>query len=196
MHMEKALHYFSSDAIFDSLFPIHIRQLSAIHWTPLQVAFKAAAFLVTDIHSCIIDVGAGAGKFCIAGSHCFSNSFTGIEQRKDLATTGNKVISRLGIQNAKLLCSNSTTHDLSAYTGIYFYNSFHENLILSDNAEGKIQKSGALYDLYTAHLMEQLIAMPTGTRLATYWLSVPEVPGCYNLQEAHFNGLLKLWIKH
>jgi hypothetical protein len=146
MHMEKAFPYCSSDAEFDSLFPVHVRQLSTIHWTPLQVAFKAAAFLAADAHSRIIDVGAGAGKFCIAGSHCFSNFFTGIEQRKDLVTAGNKVISRLGLQNVTLICGNSTALDLSAYTGIYFYNSFHEHLILSDSEQGEIHKSGTLYD--------------------------------------------------
>ena len=187
--------YLSSDAEFDSLFPIYIQKLSGIHWTPLNVASVVAKFLAPNASARIIDIGAGVGKFCIAGSLYSKGTYTGIEQRKNFVTIGNKVIKQLGLQNVSLVFGNFTELDLSPYTGIYFYNSFHENLVFSDSLDEKVELSTELFELYSAHLAKQLEAMPIGTRLATFWLSVTEIPGCYKMQESHFNNLVKLWIK-
>ena len=195
MFLTQAANYFSSDAVFDALFPVYIRQLSAAHWTPLNVAFTAAQFLAPDENASVIDIGSGAGKFCIAGSQVSKGSFTGIEQRKNFVTVGNKIIRQLGLMNVELLHGNFMQHDLSSYTGIYFFNSFHENIVISDALDNQVETSYDLYVLYTAHLLKQLKKMPVGTRLATYWLSVTEIPGCYKLYESHFNNLLKLWVK-
>jgi hypothetical protein len=85
--------------------------------------------------------------------------------------------------------------DFAQYNGVYFFNSFHENIVLSDSLDEKIDRSPELYELYNAYLLAQLVAMPAGTRLATYWLSVTEIPGCYKLISSHFDDLLKLWVK-
>jgi len=187
--------YLSSDQEFDNLFPIYVQKLSAIHWTPLNVAAVAARFLAPDVNARIIDIGAGVGKFCIAGSIYTKGTYIGIEHRKNFVNIGNKVIRQLGIQRVNLIPGNFTEIDLTPYTGIYFFNSFHENLVFSDALDDRIEKSGELYELYSTHLLNQLISMPAGTRLATFWLSITEIPGCYKLQESHFNNLLKLWVK-
>jgi hypothetical protein len=187
--------YFVSDAAFDTLYPVYIQQLSALHWTPLDVARKAAAYLAPDADARVIDVGAGAGKFCIAGGHYTRGSFTGIEQRKNFVTIGNKAIKQLKLDKVSLLYGNFTELDMRAYTGVYFFNSFHENIVHDDALDKKIELSGELYNSYTAHLHAQLTAMAPGTRLATYWLSITEIPGSYRLCETHFNNLLKLWVK-
>ena len=190
-----AHHYLASDKEFDDLFPVHIQQLSAIHWTPLNVAAVAARFLVQNAGARIIDIGAGVGKFCIAGSMYAGGTYTGIEQRKNFVTIGNKVIKQLGIENVSLVHGNFTELDLRNYTGIYFFNSFHENLVFSDALDNKVEMSDELYELYNAHFLQQLHIMPVGTRLATFWLSVTEIPDCYKLLGSHFNNLLKLWVK-
>ncbi len=187
--------YFSTDTAFDSLYPIYIRNLSEMHWTPLHIARAAGHFLAATPNPRIIDIGAGAGKFCIAAAHFTTATYHGIEQRRNFVQAGNKVIAKLGITNAELLHGNFTDLDLSTYTGIYFYNSFHENIVLEDSLDDKIERSSELYELYTQHLISQLKAMPNGTRLATYWLSVAEIPGCYKLCATFHNDLLKLWIK-
>ena len=187
--------YLASDTEFDSLFPIHIQNLSAIHWTPLNVAAVAARFLAPNAAARIIDIGAGVGKFCIAGSIYSKGAFTGIEQRKNFVTIGNKVINQLGLRNVSLVHGNFTEIDMGGYTGIYFFNSFHENLVFADALDNKVEMSSELYEFYSAHLIRQLNAMPVGTRLATFWLSITEIPDCYKLQESHFNNLLKLWVK-
>ena len=195
MHINNAYKYLSSDDLFDSLFPINIQQLSEQHWTPLEVARIAAQFLGPDAEAKVIDIGAGAGKFCIAGCYFSTATFTGIEQRKNFVQAGNKVAAQLGLEKMKLIHGNFMDIDISAYTGIYFYNSFHENIIPAHSLDDKVERSEELFDLYTEALHTKLKGMPAGTRLATYWLSMSEVPTGYKLHEAHFNNRLKLWIK-
>ena len=187
--------YFFSDATFDSLFPVYIQNLSAIHWTPLDVAVVAARFLAPDAGARIIDIGAGVGKFCIAGAAATKGTFTGIEKRKKFVLNGNKAIKQLDLKNVTLLHGNFTDMDISTYTGVYFFNSFHENIVPSDSLDNETDISPDLYYKYSEHLFSQLSNMPVGTRLATYWLSTNEIPGCYTLCESHFNNLLKLWEK-
>ena len=82
---------FASDAAFDKLYPVAIRHLSEIHWTPINVARAAAEFLVNgNPNARIVDVGAGAGKFCMVGSYYTGGHFTGIEQKQNLVRAGNR----------------------------------------------------------------------------------------------------------
>jgi hypothetical protein len=195
MYLTQPQNYFFSDAAFDNLFPIHIQKLSAIHWTPINVAITAARFLTTQPNARIIDIGAGVGKFCITGSFFTNAYFTGIEQRKNFVTIGKKVLKQFGLNKVDLLHGNFTELDMSQYNGVYFYNSFHENIVLSDSLDEQVERSSDLYNTYTNHLLARLKEMPVGTRLATYWLSITEIPACYKLYESHYNNLLKLWIK-
>ena len=195
MYLTQAHTYLASDAAFDSLYPVYIQQLSGIHWTPLRVAAAAGQFLAPDDNARVVDIGAGVGKFCIAAKANSKGTFTGIEQRKNFVQAGNKAIRQLDIADVELVHGNFMDFDLTQFTGIYFYNSFHENIVLEDSLDFKIERSAELYDRYTAHLLKELKRMPVGTRLVTYWLSVAEIPGCYRLYESQFNNLLKLWIK-
>lgn len=195
MHSDIDQDYFVSDAVFDSLYPIYVRELSEIHWTPLNVIKVAAKFLAPDENAKVIDIGAGVGKFCVAGCQYTKGSFTGIEQRKNFVIVGNKIISELKTYRATLIHGNFIDFDLSGYTGIYFFNSFHENIVPSDSLDHKIERSPELYTTYTLHLLKQLNAMPVGTRLATYWLDLTEIPACYKLCWSQFDNLLKLWVK-
>jgi hypothetical protein len=195
MNQETTEDHFVSDEAFDSMYPVYVRELSEIHWTPLSVIEVAARFLGTDEDARIIDIGAGAGKFCIAGSHYAPGYYTGIEQRKNFVRVGNKLIKQLGCERAELIHGNFIDISLAQYTGIYFFNSFHENIVISDSLDEKIERTTELYELYNKHFLEQLNAMPVGTRLVTFWLALSEIPGTYRMEASHFDGLLKLWIK-
>ena len=186
--------FFESDDAFDSLFPVQIRQLSGVHWSPLEVVRAASMFLAPDANARVADIGAGVGKFCIAGSYFTQGQFTGIEYQRNLVIAGNKVIRDLSITRAQLIHTDFKEFDIQPYTGIYFYNSFYENLI-ADEALQEASGNDLRYDDYMAIFRAQLTAMPLGTRLATYWLSAPEVPDCYKLQSTHFDDHLKLWTK-
>ena len=99
------------------------------------------------------------------------------------------------MERVALQHGNFMETDLGGYTGIYFYNSFHENIVHDDALDEKIELSSELYERYTDHLLHELMQMPVCTRLATYWLSITEIPACYREQGSYFGDLLKLWIK-
>ena len=183
----------------DSLFTMdEVRELSKIHWTPVSIATRAARFLTTGVSNAnILDIGSGVGKFCIVGGFYNNKSkFTGIEQREVLVEEGKVAANKLQLSNVKLITANFMDFDINGYTGIYFYNSFYENLF--DNRDTSVDKNDSikpnpeLYDEYTDRLINCLMNVPTGTRLATYHSS-RIVPDCY---ECLFNGeFLKFWIK-
>jgi hypothetical protein len=195
MSLDQRPAYFESDNDFDALYPLYIQELSGVHWTPLAVARTAAQFLADVPGAKVLDIGAGVGKFCIAAGLCTNGMFTGIEQRKNFVKAGNKLIKRMALTNVSLIHGNFTELDLYGYRGIYFFNSFHENLVIADSLDEKIERSPELYAYYTAYLFAHLALMPQGTRLATYWLTTNEVPGNYRLQNSCFDEKLKLWVK-
>ncbi len=190
--------WFRSDKNFDSLIPAPYRDISHKHWTPLEVASKAARFLADgskDPH--ILDIGAGSGKFCAAAAYFTHANITGIEQRKNLVTIGNGILQSLRLHHAKLLHSNLSAFDLSGFTGIYFFNAFYENLDqASVQVDTSIEFSSTLFRYYSDLLYQKLMDMPIYTRLATYHTNNGYIPEAYTVLETHFAGQLKLWIKY
>src|SRR3954452_18195742 len=56
------------DAEFDRLFPDELRDRSYLHWTPVEVAVRAAELLAPSPRGIrVLDVGAGVGKLCLIG---------------------------------------------------------------------------------------------------------------------------------
>ncbi|MBK9736331.1 MAG: hypothetical protein IPO92_15780 [Saprospiraceae bacterium] len=53
-------------------------------FTPVDVSILAARYLATNEDSKILDIGSGAGKFCLIGSACSEGTFTGVEQTKEI----------------------------------------------------------------------------------------------------------------
>ena len=58
--------WFIDDEKFHQLYPLHIQKLADKHWTPLKVAKYAVDFLVPEAGAKVLDIGSGAGKFCLA----------------------------------------------------------------------------------------------------------------------------------
>src|ERR1019366_2689686 len=117
---------FEDDDEFHSLYPQHIQKLAVLHWTPLKVAKNAAEFLVPADCVKVLDIGSGAGKFCLAASHYQPNGlFYGIEQRKNLIDCAVKAEYNLGLNNLTFLHGNFTQLDFTQFDHFYFYNSFY-----------------------------------------------------------------------
>lgn len=187
---------YQTDEAFDENFSSRIQKLSKLHWSPLPVVEKAAAFLAPATGEKIIDIGSGAGKFCIAAAHfCPHAEFHGIEQRQTLYQTSLYLKTLSGLDNVHFMHGDFTELNLSSYTGIYFFNSFAENLQSFGRIDNTIQHSPALYNYYATYLYKILEHKPAGTRLATYHVSENEIPICYELSETLFKDNLKLWIR-
>lgn len=182
---------FISDKKFDQIFTQAVRSSAADHFTPVNVARAAAKYLVADGPTNVLDIGAGAGKFCMIGALSTSGNFTGIEQHPDLCDAGNALIQKHQINSVQLIAANITSIDFKAYEAFYFYNAFHELISeMNTTAEDRLH-----YKLNSAYVSAQLQEMPVGTRLATYYSLLKEVPASYALQSTKFSNNLKLWKK-
>lgn len=67
-----------SDRSFDRYLPSDLQALSNSYWTPLVTARRAAQWLDEVGVGTVIDIGSGAGKFCVATALASSCSFVGI----------------------------------------------------------------------------------------------------------------------
>lgn len=197
-HESKIEKYFLSDQQFDKLIPLEYRHQSSKHFTPIEVAVKAARFLEdAGNQKHILDIGAGIGKFCAAAGHFTHSKITGIEQRPEMVKVGNQLLAFLGITNAELKAENITQTNFNKFSGIYFFNSFHENIDRSSiPIDSTIEFSLQLFRHYTNFLYKKLEEMPVNTRLATYHTNTEDIPESYMLLESFFAGNLKLWIKY
>ncbi|MBB5636582.1 2-polyprenyl-3-methyl-5-hydroxy-6-metoxy-1,4-benzoquinol methylase [Pedobacter cryoconitis] len=188
---------FSSDAAFDSLYSLRAQQLSSIHWTPIEVAKKAAAYLTGGpAGKNILDIGSGVGKFCIVGGHIFPDHiFHGVEQRKALIDEAIIAQNATNTPNVHFIHANFNELDMDKYDHIYFYNSFSENLFHYKPIDNLIDCSEAIYNEYLSLFYEILEDKPSGTRVATFHCDDNYIPPSYKRVQHVTGESLKLWIK-
>ena len=188
--------WFYSDDQFNQLYPVPMRELASMHWTPLHDAHKVANFLEAEQNVKVLDIGSGVGKFCLGAAYYRPAAFYyGSEQRKNLAHYANAAKEMLGFKNVAFVHGNFTQLNFRDYDHFYFYNSFYENLAGTDKIDNSISYSGELYNYYNRYLSQQLEGMPAGTKLATFCSLEDEIPGSYREVNSEFDNLLKYWIK-
>jgi hypothetical protein len=183
------------DDEFDKLYPLHIQELSSQHWTSIEVARKAANYLVINPNTKVLDIGSGVGKFCIVGATTTSGNFYGVEQRKELVNISKKIIAENKLPNINIIHSSITDIDFSNYNSFYFFNSFYENLDRERIIDFNIKVSPHRYQECRDYMYLQLLKAPIGTRLATYSGFLNDIPSCYSVQRTYFGHELKLWVK-
>jgi hypothetical protein len=188
--------HFISDNEFNRLYPVEIEFLAKRHWTPLNVARLASEFLAMGPNIRILDIGSGAGKFCLSGGyHNPTAIYFGVEQRRELVIHANTAKNRLGLNNVHFIHANFTQLDFKKYDNFYFYNSFFENLDGTDKIDDSIQYSEELFDYYSRYLFRQLDKVPRGTRLVTFHCMEHEVPSSFAIVDTDMDEELKCWIK-
>lgn len=186
---------FSTDISFDILYPAHIQALSAMHWTPVDIAKKAAAFLNTP-GARVLDIGSGVGKFClIAGTHFPQTRFTGVEQRQELHHYAELARDETDLGNVNFIHGNLTELDYENYDHFYFYNAFYENIEPDSRIDHAVRTSFELYERYQCFVHGMLGAKKSGTRLVTYHARESQIPASYQRVENVYHKLLKMWIK-
>lgn len=188
--------WFNSDIQFNQVYPFPVQLMAQRHWTPLLVAQKAAFFLAAENSVSILDIGSGAGKFCLAAAHYKPWSFfTGVEQRKTLVNHAETAKELLGLENVSFIAGNFTQVDFNNYDHFYFYNSFYENFPGTNKIDDTIEYSIELYNYYNRYLYKQLEQRPSGTRVAAYHSLEDEMPPGYHVVSVEMDGMLKFWIK-
>lgn len=183
------------DDVFNELYPDKIKAVSSRHWTPVAIARLASEYLVDKPGKKVLDIGAGAGKFCLVGAVSTNGFFYGVEQRASLTKLSKKIADRNNITNAEFINSNINEISFCDYEAFYFFNSFFENIDTSFPIDNTIYPDLELYDVYSEYVKGELDKTPIGTRLVTYWSKWDEIPGSFDLVDSDCNGLLSFWQK-
>lgn len=90
-----------ADPAFDAIYPERVRVFSWRYWTPVEVARRAAQLLVTSESTRVLDIGSGAGKFCLVGALTTRATFTGIEQRQHLVEVAQWIAERYRVPHVE-----------------------------------------------------------------------------------------------
>jgi SAM-dependent methyltransferase len=184
-----------SDAEFDQVFTKKLQKFAAVHFTPVEVAKVAARYLTEKPNQKILDIGSGAGKFCLVAAVFANGYFVGIEQRRTLFLLSKRIAKRFQIENVQFLHGNITEISLADYDGFYFYNAFFENVSQSETISDEFELSIDLYRKYSFYVRNQLNLMPIGTRIVTYFSFCKEIPESYEVKFSEFDENLKVWEK-
>jgi predicted RNA methylase len=187
-----------SDEEFDAVYTPDIRSLSFLHWSPVAVAMRAAQMLTEMGATRILDVGAGAGKFCIIGSLSSPIHFTGAEQRRNLVEVARTAALRLGADRTRFVHANIVDFDWDPFNGFYLYNPFQEQVEHDLHPiDQTLTRSSELHRTYVASTIAKLIRAPIGTAVVTYSGFGGVMPPQYRrVHRQEFRGAgIVLWVR-
>jgi len=185
------------DSAFDTVYPDDVRRVSARFWTPVEVAMTAGRWLAgLGAHS-VLDVGSGAGKFCIVANLASGRTVTGVEQRAHLIDIANAATHSYGAA-AQYLHGTLEVVDPERFDAFYLFNPFGENLYHPDEQFDAEPELSALRYLHDLSIVEHwLDHAPVDTCFVTYHGFGGRIPGNYALVRAQAKGSdqLRLWRK-
>ena len=192
-----------TDDDFDAVYPEWVRGHSQRHWTPVEVARLASELLVASPGARVLDVGSGAGKFCIVGAlNTRLGRFHGIEQRADLVEAARDAARQHGVEpRAHFIHGDIMSIDWREFNAFYFYNPFAEPIEESPGAgassRGTIEVAVHLREHYVRFARAQLAAAAWGTRVVTYYGLGGQLPPGYQCvrREGRGTGFVELWVK-
>jgi SAM-dependent methyltransferase len=187
------------DEAFDRVYPASVNYRSYVHWTPVDVARRAALLLVTGEGTRVLDVGAGAGKFCIVGALATRGRFYGVEQVPHLVEAARNAADRYGVgRRAHFVVGDIRSVDWRDFDAFYLYNPFCEYLgRMSSRADHAISVAPGVRRELIEFTTTQLANAATGTRVATYHGFGGEMPRAYRrvLREGYGADVIELWVK-
>jgi hypothetical protein len=185
-----------ADAVFDALYPDELRPLSREHWTPIEVALRAASMLAPVPGQRILDVGAGVGKLCLTGALSRPAQWYGIERDRSQVRAASDAARRLGItENTFFLHGDLDSVDWRRFDGFYLYNP--AGSLLLDAPHASALERLAMVGPVVERIATRLDRVRPGTRVVTYHGFGGRMPRGYDLVEsARFGeGFLNLWVK-
>jgi SAM-dependent methyltransferase len=183
------------DEVFDQIYPPAVRRLSWLHWSPMRACVRAVELLAPTCETRVLDVGAGAGKFCIVAAARSGARVRGIERSPYLAQVARAAASRLGVT---LDIAEGTLEDEapSSVNALYFFNPFADPPDLPGVAweESRDERlARARRDVATAEAF--LERADVGTRVVTFFGFGGRMPRSFErvTREACAGGVLELW---
>ncbi len=188
-----------SERSFDQFLSEEHRFASSQHWTPLVVALRVAEWINELPIKTVVDIGSGAGKFCVATALATQCDFIGIEQRVRLVRSARKLAKIFGVDDRIRFIQGTMSQDgLPKADAYYLYNPFAEHLFgPEDHLDEDVEFSGENYAYDVASVEAFLDQAPAGTYLIIYNGFGGRVPQTYD--EVHIDrempNVLRMWQK-
>lgn len=152
--------YVNSDTAFDRLLPKELRHLSAVHWTPFDVAVKVAVLLNLGPDERVLDVGSGIGKQCLIGALASRGMWFGIERAAPLVNYGQRLATELNVASRVVLMQgNAFDVDWSMFDALYLFNPFELPIV------GRDESPTTPYHIAAVKAQRRLARMKIGARV-------------------------------
>lgn len=186
-----------SDADLDGRLPPALQAQAHQHWTPVAVTRLGVQWLAAaGVHS-VLDLGSGAGKFCVAGACLTSLTFTGVEHRPHLVTAARDLAAAWAVADRVTFLEGdlALAETLSA-EALYLYNPFGENLLAPPgHLDDTVELNRRRYQRETARVEGWLARRPRGSWLLTLNGFGGRIPDTYDLVQAEATEVapLRLW---
>ena len=202
----------TSDEEWVAALPPEIAAAAAMYFSELTVVHTASDWLVAQVSARLgerpgrsvalarrrfVDLGAGAGKFCLAaaGRHPGAD-WVGVEHRAALLAEAERLRESYRLHNCRFDAGEIAGVALGGFDGAYAFNPFGE---LLDARPGLAPVGAVGLDAYRASretLCAQLLDAPRGFALVGYYLAPGDVPtGAYHLLWRGEAGRLEGWIR-
>lgn len=191
--------YTPEERAFDRFLPDDLQVVSCNYWTPLCVAAVAARWLDEVGVRTVVDVGSGAGKFCVAAALAGRCHFLGVEQRPRLVASARLLAELFGVQRRVRFVEGSVGNiELPQPDAYYLFNPFGENLYgREDWLDPDVELNEMRYERDVVAAQNLLRDAPTGTIVITYNGFGGRVPWPY--QEIRLDrelpSVLRMWQK-
>lgn len=188
-----------ADRVFDRFLPQEVRVVSRQYWTPLVVALRAAEWLdELDVRT-MVDIGSGAGKFCVATALAGGVRFTGLEQRPRLVAVAQELARVFDIDDrVEFIPGMFGAGPVPVADAYYLFNPFGENLFGADEQlDGDVELSEARYNRDIDAVERMLADAVVGTYLLTYNGFGGEIPSNYVevRVDREMPNILRMWQK-
>ena len=187
-----------ADSAFDSFLPDEIRARSSQHWTPLEVAVRCAQWFDECNIRTVVDIGSGAGKFCVAAALAGQCSFIGLEHRERLVACA-RALARTFELDGRVEFIHGAVGEVSlpAADAYYLYNPFEENIWRAGRIDADVELSSErrARDLFALRAL--LAVARAGTYVLTYNGFGAKLPPAYRAvrTDRELPNVLCLWRK-
>lgn len=189
----------TADDAFDRFLPLELREVSAHYWTPLRAVRQAAAWLREIQVRTVVDIGSGAGKFCVAAALLTRCRFAGLEKRSSLVAAARELAGFFDVEDRVTFVTGELGATAApAGEAYYFFNPFAEYSFYSTRfAEPGLAFTPETFARDVAAATAFLAQAPVGTFALTLNGFGGSVPAGYvQLDVARrLPGTLRLWKK-
>jgi len=188
-----------SNAAFDHLLPLELRKVSDDYWTPLPVIRRVAEWLRAERVRTLVDIGSGAGKFCVATALLAPCRVIGLEQRASLVEAARTLAARFEVDDrVRFIAGDFGDTPTPAADAYYVFNPFGEYAFgAARDADDGVTFSEERYTRDVDALTRFLSRAPVGTLVITYNGFGADLPASYQERrvDLSFRGALRLWKK-